>query len=126
MKRLIIMLVLLVGLVVSGKAIAMEAKSLCSEYNNNELRADSMYKGQRHAITGKVTSIGETILGTPYVVLDGCVQYLSDDPSDLLSLDQGDRITVNGIISSKTLSLILVYANKEEAASTCFINTLLK
>ncbi len=130
MYKYVMILALLVGLVVSGEAMAMEAKYLCSEYSNNELRADSIYKGQRHAITGRITSIGKGIFGAPYIVLDNCVQYVADDAAIFISLNQGDMITIVGEIHGKTLGNVMVYENSESSTSSdtppCFIGTLLK
>lgn len=47
----------------------MMVSSLLSEYRDNELRADSKYKGRLVEVTGYVGDVKKDILDTPYVTL---------------------------------------------------------
>ena len=52
------------------KPIAVGAKTLTKEYDENELAADGKYKGKLLAVTGKITDIAET-LGNVTVQMEG-------------------------------------------------------
>ena len=51
-------------------ATPIEARVLIFAYKQNEVRADSDFKGQRLRVSGTVDTIGKDILGKPYVTLD--------------------------------------------------------
>lgn len=51
-------------------ATPIQAKVLLFSYKQNEVRADSAFKGQRLRVSGIVDTIGKDILGKPYVTLD--------------------------------------------------------
>ena len=55
----------------SYEVIEISAGQLYQEYRNNEVAADLKYKGKMLKVTGIVRTVGEDILGNPYVVIVG-------------------------------------------------------
>lgn len=57
-----------VSLVTPEPATKTTVEELLRAYNENEIRADRMYKGELLAVTGTVESVNH-VLGGPYIVL---------------------------------------------------------
>lgn len=51
------------------EAISITAADLIEAYDNNEIRANKLYKGKRLEIRGFVGNVAEDILGKPFLVL---------------------------------------------------------
>ena len=85
------------------------ANDIITVYEGNELKADTMLKGKRGIIVGKVSNI-ERVFGQIYVTLQGddewaliSVQcYFDDDKADTLTeISIGDTVKIEGTIEGK-------------------------
>jgi tRNA_anti-like len=92
-------------------AIVIAAAALVKEYESNELKADSLYKGKRVRTAGIVESISKDILNHPFVTLGSPAEFLKvqcsfeDDAAaqKALNLKSGDKITMEGEVSGKMM-----------------------
>jgi hypothetical protein len=79
------------------------AKKLVGAYEANEVAADARYKGGRLRVSGRVSSIGKTFLGTAYITLPSgdswrevqCV-FPDEKAYRLRRLSKGDHVVVEG------------------------------
>jgi len=53
------------------------AGDLFADYRNNEISADSKYKGKVLAVSGKLDQVGKDITGDPYLTLTEKSLHLS-------------------------------------------------
>lgn len=89
--------------------------TLAEMYEQNEIRADSFYKGATVDVTGPIVDIGTDILGSPYVVLGTNssavfgVQavFARGDKARLASLSKGETATIRCTLAGKTLINII-------------------
>jgi len=90
--------------VASLKKNAVSADALAFVYKENEVKADSDFKGHRLVLKGKIGKIAKDFFDTPYVTLDelefgfGSVQCMfkkTDEPI-LATLIPGQTIYVSG------------------------------
>jgi len=101
--------------------ISVSAEELYREYKNNEVRADSAYKGEILRVSGVVTDIGRDILGQPYVCLAGgkemwyegdyigwSIQCFFSDAHDLSRLSKRDYVTIIGECRGKILLNVIL------------------
>ena len=93
------------------KPIALQAKALTKEYDDNELAADGKYKGKQLAVTGKIANIAET-LGKISVSLEGhnivksVICSFDDAERDaVMKLKKGQTVTLTGTGDGLTLGL---------------------
>lgn len=84
-------------------AMQITATELYAAYKNNEVAADSTYKGKLLEISGTVDTIGKDILDTPYVSLKtgeviGSVQCILADEAvaEAGTLTPGAKVTLRG------------------------------
>jgi len=89
--------------IISVPIEAMSARRLVKAYENNEVKADRLYKGVRLKVYGKVASVGKDIRDKPYVVLVdsdsssfGRVQCYFDKEDELAKLNKNQRLTIEG------------------------------
>lgn len=97
------------------EVIAITASKLWSEYDENEVSADSKYKGKQLEVSGTVSDIGKDILDSIYITLKtddiiGSVQvYFSDkDSKSVGELKKGQDITVVGKGDGKSLVNVII------------------
>lgn len=95
-------------------AISVPAQQLLQEYASNELRANKTYEDKLIQVTGVIKSIGEDILGDPYVSIGqgpalSSVQCFFDksDIDRLTSLQPGQNITITGRCSGKMMNVLV-------------------
>jgi len=98
--------------------IEIDAGRLQREYDNNEIAADLKYEGKFLKVHGIIKNIGESIWGTPYVVLvgeegdwDGVKCSFPDDNSSrtqLARLNPGQEMTVTGKCEGCILGIVLL------------------
>ena len=93
------------------KPIAIDAKALTKEYDDNELAADGKYKGKLLSVTGKISDISETF-GSVNVSLEGhqLLQTVmcSFEPSEkqkVAALKKGAIVTLIGTGDGSTAGL---------------------
>lgn len=92
----------------------LDAQYLMSAYEENEVAADSLYKGQTIIISGQIDDIGKDILDAPYVMVgrgDGLfgVQCMFDKRHEgaLGRLRKGMGVRIQGKVSGKLGSVLL-------------------
>lgn len=98
-----------VSTAVPAKAIKVTAEQLINAYENNEVKADAMYKDKLITVTGKVGDIsvmfGETIVevGTGSLFEFGIQCYFADaQESQVAQLNKKDRVTITGQCEGKS------------------------
>ncbi len=86
-------------------AVQVLATKLASDYEANEVSADTKYKGKILEVTGTIQNIGKDILDTPYVALSDGTQYSitsiqcmfdKSDQDQLATLKKDTKITLRG------------------------------
>lgn len=90
------------------------ADALYSAYNQNEVAADAKYKGNVVEVSGIINTIGKDVLNTPYVTLNAGEYAFPDvqcmfsqaDESQLATLSSGQRITMDGVVSGESLTIV--------------------
>ena len=85
-------------------------KELTQAYRDNEVAAKRKYQGKTFKFKGKVTDIGEDLLGDAYVHLDYNigVHFYFRNPDVVANLNKGDKIKLEGRIDSNLASIISV------------------
>jgi preprotein translocase subunit YajC len=99
----------------ANPAAWVDARSLASQFSDNEVRADQRWKGKQVRMTGRVRDVGTEILGKRYVVLEGdrqldvqCI-FPRDRYTDYVAkLSKGDAVTLEGKCQGKVLMNVLV------------------
>lgn len=97
--------------------IAVDAKALTKQYDENELAADQKYKGKLLAVSGKISDIAET-LGSVTVSLEGheilqtvmCSFEASEKPK-VAALKKGSKVTLVGTGEGSTAGLYVGLEN---------------
>ena len=98
-------------------AIEVKATKLIADYKANEISADATYKDKLVKVTGVVGSIAKDILDNPYVTLTNETQYSFEsvqcyfskaDEAKLTAVAKDTRITVQGRVSGKSITNVLV------------------
>lgn len=88
-----------------AEVVTVSAKQMMDDYEANEIRANQLYEGKVVSVSGVVDSVGEDILGDPYVLLTdgsefsfaGVQCFFGDSHRDELArLSKGDRVTLRG------------------------------
>lgn len=81
--------------------IEITAQQLCSKYDENEVRADEIYKGRTLVITGRVDSISKDFTNDMFVSLNTSYNCLyvrggiaSDQKENMKAISKGDKITI--------------------------------
>jgi hypothetical protein len=95
--------------------LQIDAVRLVYEYEANEIRADSAYKGKTASVSGYVAVVGKDILNDPYVTLArgdgqlGQVQCMlsADAVAQASTLNPGQAVTLTGQIDGKMMNVIL-------------------
>jgi len=86
----------------------LSANQLYSEYNNNEVAADSKYKGKVIIVTGTIQDIGKDILDDAYIVIGGggfldgvqCT-FTKGEQSSVARLSKRQQVRVKGKVAGK-------------------------
>jgi hypothetical protein len=86
----------------------LSATQLYSEYESNEVSADSKYKGRVVVVSGTIQNIGKDIMDDAYIVIGGegfldgvqCT-FTKDQESSVALLSKGQYVTVKGEVAGK-------------------------
>lgn len=86
----------------------VSANQLYSEYNANEVAADSKYKGKIIIVSGTIQDIGKDIMDNAYIVIGGkgfldgvqCT-FTKGEQSSVARLSKGQQVTVKGEVAGK-------------------------
>jgi molybdopterin converting factor small subunit len=99
---------------IQTEIIKTTAEQLYGAYLENELKAGKDYEGRIVEVSGVVRSIGEDILGTPYVTLKGDVYFgdvqcfLNNSVVDsAMELKEGDSVTFTGKVSGYLMNVLI-------------------
>jgi len=117
MKRTImVVLALMVYLIVGGTSayaqepIKITAEELHDEYSANEIAADQKYMGKVLEVSGEIENFGKNSMGRPYMTLKGggilssvWCYFGASWESDLVKLEKGQYVIVQGICVGKTM-----------------------
>jgi len=94
------------------EAIKVTAAELMKAYDNNEVKADTQYKGKLLTVKGKVDDISVTLgmtnvtVGTGAEFELGIICYFDDSEKDSIALlNKGDSISITGTCEGKALSV---------------------
>lgn len=86
------------------------------EFDTNQLAAEAKYDGQIVRLTGFVSNISEDIVGTPFVIINPTreeyyfgtsVQCFFSDKSELISLANGQEVTVQGEFDTQLMNVLV-------------------
>lgn len=93
----------------------LSANELYREYENNEVAADSKYKGKVVMVSGTIQDIGKDILDEAYIIiggtgfLDGVQCFFTESQLSAISgLSKGQHVTVKGEVGGRVLGHVLV------------------
>lgn len=96
------------------ETIKVTPDELIDLYNENEVKADKMYKDKLVEITGKIDTIG-VVLNSTYVTLQTSDEYAiirpqctfdnQEDIDKIAELSKGDTVTIVGKVSGKSLNV---------------------
>jgi hypothetical protein len=97
-----------------GAAFNITADQLYSEYDANQVSADSKYKGKIVVVTGPISDIGKDVTDTAYVVIGGTgllngaqCMFPKGQESLISSLSKGQQVSVKGEVSGKIGNVLL-------------------
>lgn len=95
----------------------VEMLSFVKEFDENQLSAEDKYKGKYVEFSGYVKNISEDITGSPFLAINPksdqyyfgtYVQCFFKEKSELTTLKNGQKITVQGKVDGQTLGNILI------------------
>jgi hypothetical protein len=86
----------------------LSASQLYSDYNSNEVAADSKYKGKVVIVTGTIQDIGKDIMDDAYIVIGGggfldgvqCT-FTKGEQSSVARLSKGQQVRLKGEVAGK-------------------------
>ncbi len=89
-------------------SFTLPANQLYSEYDANEVAADTKYKGKVVIVTGTIQDIGKDILDDAYIVIGGrgfldgvqCM-FTKGEQSSVAQLSKGQQVRVKGEVAGK-------------------------
>ena len=79
----------------------IDARTLYSDYKENEMKADLKYKNKKYIITGIIGSVNTDIAKTTYIFIGekGKISLLPAPNTDFTNLKVGDSIKILGRIT---------------------------
>lgn len=96
------------------EVIVISAEELAKAFEDNEVKANQLYKDKMVEVTGTVSSIGE-ILGSTYITLDAAEDFAltqtqcffddEDQINKVASLSKGDTVTIVGKVDGKSINV---------------------
>lgn len=95
--------------------IRVTALQLATDYEANEVSADSKYKNKLVEVTGTIKTIGKDIMDQPYVSLEGNPSTLTDiqcmfdksNQTQLESLKKDTKIILSGSVDGKLMNILI-------------------
>lgn len=89
-------------------AYSLSADQLYSEYDANQVAADTKYKGKIVSISGSISDIGKDVTDTAFVIIGGTgmlngaqCMFPKGQESLLGNLSKGQQVTAKGEVSGK-------------------------
>lgn len=95
------------------EVISISAKDLFAAYEENEVKADNLYKGKQLEVTGVVSDISKDIADNVYVSLETDNMFLAiqcyvkdeKDVAKVTNLKAGDKVTLVGKCEGKLIHI---------------------
>lgn len=94
--------------------LTVTAVQLAKDYDENEIKANSLYKGKLIKITGEIDTIGE-VLSSTYVTLSAgkdfaltrsqCFFDNVDEIAKIVNMKKGDKVTIIGRVDGKSMNV---------------------
>ena len=97
--------------------IKVNTQEFIAEFDKNQLAAEEKYKGKLIEFSAYIDNISEDILGSPFLSLkptnteyyfDTSIQCFFADKSELISLQNGQKVTVQGKVDTQSLGIIVI------------------
>lgn len=96
--------------------IEITPHKLLTEYEENEVKADNLYRGKKLKIYGKVDAIGKDIADKPYITFDNRgenifssvqIYFTKEEQYKLSKLSKGQIVTITGICEGKFINILI-------------------
>ena len=97
--------------------MAVDAKEIVGAYENNELKADSVYKGKLVRVAGVADDVKKDIWGSPYITVGSgkrfevrhvqCTFARDADTSEVMNVSKGDSVTIEGKVKGLMMNVLL-------------------
>jgi len=91
---------------------------MIAAFDDNQLAAEKMYKDKGVELTAKIKNISEDLMGTPFLSLEPInaeeyyfgttVQCMFENSDDLLSVSNGESVTVQGVVKEQSIGIIVI------------------
>jgi hypothetical protein len=93
-------------------SIVVTSKDLVTEYSENEVAADSKYKGKTIIVEGQIIDIKKGVSGETFIVLEGIqgkpqVQCYYNGIDDIKTLKPGKMVFMQGVCDGLWVNVIL-------------------
>jgi|GEM_PF-2952583 len=95
--------------------VELTSLMLWNEYEENEVKANSLYKGSKIVVTGRVVEISTNLIGgAPQIKLEGGNPYLpvtcefsKSDAEVIAEIAKGQEVKIKGIVQGKVVTINL-------------------
>ena len=96
--------------------LEVDTKSFVAEFDENQLAAETKYEDKLVKFTGYIDNISEGIMGEYYVIIQPTadeyymgtsIQCYFDNKEDLLSLKNGQKVTLRGKIDTQMMNVLV-------------------
>lgn len=94
------------------KNYTWQANSLIAQYEENEIKADEMFKGKKVIINGRVENIGTDFTGSPYLIIGNynyssiqCV-FPTSMKAKLVNVQKGQSYLIEGVCKGKVINIL--------------------
>lgn len=99
------------------ETLKVEILPFIKDFDENQLAAEEKYKDKYIEFSGYIKNISEDITGSPFLSIypntdqyyyGTYIQCFFEEKSDLISLKNGQKVSIQGKFSSQTLGIIVV------------------
>jgi len=101
-----------------GEVMEVNITAFVAEFDRNQLAAEEKYENKHIRFTGEIKNISQDIVGKFFLSMQPIgageyyfgttIQCYFNDRSSLTSLENGQRVTLQGKVTSQTLGSVLV------------------
>ena len=105
------------GEVQLAETVKVSMQEFIAEFDKNQLSAEEKYEGKIVELSAYIDNISEDILGSPFLKLkptsqeyyfETGIQCFFEDKSELISLENGQKVTIRGEFDAQSLGNILI------------------